>query len=347
MSLEQRREVIRRLQAQRGSRVISYLTSTRPNMESQMAIDVIRLVYEHVRSIGKTQKIDLFLHSNGGDPTVPWRLVTLLREYCTSLAVIVPHRAFSAATMAALGADEIVMHPLGMLGPIDPTTVNPFNPRDPTNQQQPLPISVEDVAAYVALVKEDVGITHEDELVQAFNVLAGQVHPLALGNVKRTTQQGRMLAKKLLGLHMDRATDDHKMDEIVEALSSRLYYHGHPINRKEAKSDLGLKVVEPDADTEGIIWELYQHYESAMNLSEPYVQYQEFLGANPNLSNIGAVVIAGPMSATLAYVESEHLSHRNMLEYEIAGARAPDLSVSTSLLMRHQGWETENEEEGS
>lgn len=343
MTQEQRQTLIRRLQDQRDSRVICYLTSTRPNLEVSMAMDVIRLFYDHLRQIGRSEKIDLLLHSNGGDSTVPWRLVTLLREYCEFLAVIVPHHGFSAATLTALGADEIVMHPLAMLGPIDPTTTNPFNPRDPSNQQQ-LPISVEDVAAYTALVKEDVGITHEDELVQAFKVLAEQVHPLALGNVKRTTAQGRMLAKKLLGLHMDRTADEHKIDKIVEALSSQLYYHGHPINRKEAKDDLELKIVEPEDDIENTIWELYEQYESAMLLSEPFVQYQEFLDGNPDLSTINNVVTVTPPPATLAYVESESLTHRSVLQYEIAGARGPNLVVSTQLLRRRQGWEPETEE---
>jgi hypothetical protein len=316
-------------------------------MEVPMAMDVIRIFYEHLRRVpgGHTEKIDLVLHSNGGDGVTPWRLVTLLREYCDFLGVIVPHRAFSAATLAALGANEIVMHPLAMLGPIDPTTANAFNPRDPTNPQQLLPISVEDVSAFVALVKEDVGITHEDELVQAFNILAQQVHPLALGNVKRTTQQGRMMARKLLGLHMDKAAEEHKISQIVEALSSRLYYHGHPINRKEAKNDLDLQVVEPTEETELQVWELYEQYESVMLLSQPFVQYQEFLAGNPNLSQADKPVTVTRDPAILAYVESEGRADRFMLEYEIAGLRGQDLVVRTQLLRRHEGWEEETGED--
>jgi ClpP class serine protease len=103
-------------------------------MEVNMAMDVVRLFYEHLRALparqgGEHRKIDLFLHSNGGDGVVPWRLVTLIREYCDEFAVLVPFRAFSAATLTAMGANEIVMHPLGMLGPIDPTTSNAFIPR--------------------------------------------------------------------------------------------------------------------------------------------------------------------------------------------------------------------------
>jgi ClpP class serine protease len=84
-----------------------------------MAMDSVRKIFEHLRTIGKPKdqvKVDLFLHSNGGDGTVPWRLVTLIREYANRLGVLVPFRAFSAATLTALGADTIVMHPMGIAG---------------------------------------------------------------------------------------------------------------------------------------------------------------------------------------------------------------------------------------
>ncbi|MBU0734226.1 MAG: hypothetical protein KKG10_08760, partial [Proteobacteria bacterium] len=45
----------------------------------------------------------------------------MLREFCEKLAVLVPFRAHSAGTTLALGADEIVMGPLGELGPVDPS----------------------------------------------------------------------------------------------------------------------------------------------------------------------------------------------------------------------------------
>ena len=89
--------------------------------------------------------------------------------------------------------------------------------------------------AYISLIKEDAGIQHEDELVQAFNKLADKVHPLALGNVKRSLSQSRMMARKLLALHMDMSKEEHKINEIVDNLTSKLFFHGHPINRDEAK----------------------------------------------------------------------------------------------------------------
>jgi hypothetical protein len=220
-------------------------------------------------------KIDLFIHSNGGDGTVPWRLVTLIREYTSKFGVLVPHRAFSAATLTALGADEIVMHPMGMLGPTDPTVTNAFNPTDARGQR--LGISVEDVTAYIQLIKEDAGIQHEDELVQAFNILAGQVHPLALGNVKRSISQSRMMATKLLELHMPGVDEAHQVAEIVEKLTSKLFYHGHPINRTEARQ-IGLrKVCDAAPDIEALMWGLYMEYEKTLLLGEPFDSTSAFL----------------------------------------------------------------------
>jgi ClpP class serine protease len=181
MSRDQRLKLIEGIEKERGSKVITYVTNTRRNMQVQMAMDSVRRVYDHLEAGESTKQVDLFLHSDGGEGTVPWRLVTLIRERAERFAVLVPFRAFSAATLTALGADEVVMHPMGMLGPTDPTVANPFNPRDEMNPARVIGISVEDVTAYIALIKEDAGIQHEDELVQAFNRLTDKVHPLALG----------------------------------------------------------------------------------------------------------------------------------------------------------------------
>lgn len=272
--------LIRALEEVRGgTRVITYLTSTRANLESQMAMDVIPVVYQHLREIDTPREetqIDLFIHSNGGDGIVPWRLVSLIREKCSKFSVLVPHLAFSAATLTALGADSVVMHPLGSLGPTDPTVANDFNPRNPQNQNQLLGISVEDVSSYMSLVKEDVGIRHEEELVQAFAILARKVHPLALGNVKRATSQSRMMGEKLLKLRKDEAMDEHDVAELIEGLTSQLYFHGHPINRNEAREDLRLSFVEDATpDVEKAMWSLYSAYDEDMRLAEPFQPAQE------------------------------------------------------------------------
>jgi len=250
-----------------------------------MAMDVIPIVYRHLAALEgpkEQRSIDLFLHSNGGDGIVPWRLVTLIRGCCETFNVLVPHRAFSAATLTALGADSVVMHPMGMLGPTDPTITTPFNPANPQNPTQLLPISVEDVASYISLIKDDVGVRHEDELVQAFNILAEKIHPLALGNVKRATSQSRMMGEKLLRQKAAaRRIDERDAEEIIDKLTAQLYYHGHPINRTEARDELRLSFVEDASpEVETAMWALYEAYSDDMLLDEEFLPLQEAYSQN-------------------------------------------------------------------
>ena len=286
MTRQRRRELIEALEKARSGRlVIAYITSTRQNVEVPIADDVLRLVFEHLQKGSKRAKtgVDLFLHSNGGSGTTPWRLVNLIREYTENFAVLVPHKAFSAATLTALGADTIVMHRMGCLGPIDPSVGNAFNPTNPSDGRF-LPISVEDVSAYFKLVKEDVQINHEDELIQAFKALSDRVHPLALGNVQRSHHQSRMMARKLLLKHMAASTSEHEINQIIDNLKSNLFFHGHPINRSEAKEDLKLEVEFADESLEKLMWDLYCEYESSMPMEEPFQASHELeiaLAAQP------------------------------------------------------------------
>jgi hypothetical protein len=173
-----------------------------------------------------------------------------------------------------MGADEIIMHKMGMLGPIDPSVANLFNPPHPLVAGQPLPISVEDVTAYFKLVRDEVGIHHEDELVQALTALTEKIHPLALGNVQRSHHQARMMARKLLKQHMTKG-QDHEINQLIDNLKSNLFYHGHPINRKEALEDLELKVTNAPDELADLMWKLYLEYERALKLREPFQPIHE------------------------------------------------------------------------
>ncbi len=214
-------------------------------------------------------RLDLFLSSNGGNSVVPWRIVALFREYATEFNVLIPYRAYSAATILSLGADNIVMHPFAELGPIDPTVSNDYNPvEQPTGRR--LGISVEDVKAYVNFVKTTVGITEQAELGKALESLLNQVHPLALGNVERFLQQSRMVGRKILKTHMPGDEHDKVVNEIIENLASKLFFHGHPINRKEARDHLQMKVIEPESTLEEDMWNLFCLYEQEFGGTKPF-----------------------------------------------------------------------------
>lgn len=266
----QTQNLIKQIEKSRNSKVITYITSDRQGpVNARIAMDIIPIVSAQLRKIGRVPKIDLFLYSSGGDTMVPWRLVSMIREYCDTFSVLIPYKSHSAATMISLGADEIVMTDLAELSPIDPSTANVFNPTDPANPQSKIPISVEDVMAYFDLAKSKFGIKSDAELAKIFNKFVEanpQIHPLALGNVNRIHNLIRMLAKSLLKSHKKRMTDN-EIATIVDYFTEKLYSHQYFIGRREAKDDLGLKnVVNADSDLAKLMSELYEEYKKEMGL---------------------------------------------------------------------------------
>jgi hypothetical protein len=214
------------------------------------------------------------------------------------------------------------MHPFAEMGPIDPTVSNDFNPIEEGTRRR-LGISVEDVKAYVTFIKSTVGITHEDELIKAVEILAEKVHPLALGNVERFLSQTRMMARKILRTHM-KADDEHVIDEIIENLASKLYFHGHAINREEAKKELKLKVISelpPDLDT--AMWALYKDYETEFENTLFYNPAGDLMAKaiDPDLQVVDPAQIKLAQikySIAVAFVESSRLSSKCQLETRFA-----------------------------
>jgi ClpP class serine protease len=71
----------------------------------------------------KGKSVDVLLHSPGGLAEAAERIVHLLRARFTSVRFIIPHSAFSAATMLATSGDALVLDDTSALGPIDPQIV--------------------------------------------------------------------------------------------------------------------------------------------------------------------------------------------------------------------------------
>ncbi|MFH1227882.1 MAG: hypothetical protein V1701_08255 [Planctomycetota bacterium] len=280
MSRETRVKFIKDIETATNSKVICYLTGDRQGFGTQIAFDVIPLIHSHLEAIGKVKTIGLYLYSIGGLTMAGWRLVTLIREYCEKFIVLIPYKAQSCATLIALGADEIIMRSMGQLSPVDPTVTGPYNPQlpgpIPGAPNSSLPVSVEDVVSYLDLAKEN-GIKESSEIKEVFLRLANTVQPLALGNVHRARTQIRMLAKKLLHLHMKGRNIDKKIDKIVEILTQKLFSHDYLISRKEAKETIDLNIVtKPEVET--LMGNLYEDYSQEMYLGSIF-NPDLFLGA--------------------------------------------------------------------
>ena len=272
----QRLEIIQELQDTRGTELICYVTGDRPTnanipgMISQVSQEHLRFIYDHLDRLGATDHLDLFIYTRGGDADVPWPMVNFIREFTSKFSALVPYHCHSAGTLICLGADEILRGKGGTLSSVDPTTANQFNPRDPLNPAIPLGISVEDVTAYINLARETAKISEQNNIIDVFNELSKQVHPLALGNVYRQHIRIRMLATNLLKIHMRGEKNESKVTQIVEIMTEKLYTHTHFINRHEARKVIGLNVRDPENKVEKLMWDLFQNYAADMQLYEPF-----------------------------------------------------------------------------
>ncbi|MCC8050291.1 MAG: ATP-dependent Clp protease proteolytic subunit [Clostridiales bacterium] len=248
-----------------NSKVLAYITSDRPNMSAQIAPDVIDYFIDHLDKIGPCEKISLFLYTRGGDTSAARNIVNLLRMYCDTLQVIVPHKAHSSGTIISLGANEVVMTKQATLGPIDPSLHTALNPV--VKDGSLFPVSVEAVKGYLEFAKDELSIKDEAALANIFEKLSDFVHPLVLGEVYRSKAQIQMMAEKLI---QNQVTDPEKIKKIIAFLCSESGSHDYTINRREAENELGLNIKKPSPEQYKLIKRLYDDINEELLFSKPF-----------------------------------------------------------------------------
>ncbi|SBV94787.1 conserved hypothetical protein [uncultured Dysgonomonas sp.] len=267
--INSRIELYQQLEKARNSKVIVYFTSTRQGLETQIAADTLPIFCEHLDKISDTEKISLFLYTNGGNTLTAWSLVNLIRSFCKRFEVIIPANCFSSGTLISLGADNLVMTKQAALGPIDPSVNGPLNPGIPgiNDPNIRIPVSVEHVNAYIDMAKNDFGIKNESNLTQILLNLSEKIHPLTLGQVYKSKSQIQMLARKLLS---SQNLGRRKEDVIIKFLCSESGSHDYSIRRKEAKENLGLNIEKPDMELYKLIKSIYDSISEEFELNTPY-----------------------------------------------------------------------------
>jgi hypothetical protein len=267
MNIAERIQRYRAIEEARQRPLIVYATSTRPGIQAIMAGDAVREFIDQIDAIPQDQKcIDILIHSTGGDPLAAWKLMTLLRERFDKVAVLVPYMAFSAATMFALGADEIVMHPHASLGPIDPqiTILGPDG--------KPRQFSFEDVGAFLRFLLEEVKITEQVHTSNVVEQLFRVVDPVHVGAAKRISELSTSVGERLLQTHMTSTEEKAQAHRIAENLNKSFFAHGDAVSRTRAKEELSLKIRD-DHDYDNMIWDAYLGVESYMQLREPSILF--------------------------------------------------------------------------
>jgi hypothetical protein len=121
--LKLRHECYSEIETLRGRPLIIYATrflDALPNTPNSIDISDVDGFTDLVNSIKTSESVDVLIHSPGGRPDATERIVHILRNKFKEVHFLVPHSAYSAATMLALSGDTITLHPSATLGPIDP-----------------------------------------------------------------------------------------------------------------------------------------------------------------------------------------------------------------------------------
>jgi ClpP class serine protease len=217
--LSQRFAAIRKIEKKRQSRVITMIH--RQETMTLLGFPVARYIdiedsEQVLRAIRMTQEdmpIDLVLHSPGGLVLASEQIACALKRHKGKVTVFIPHYAMSGGTMVSLAADEIVMDPDAVIGPIDPQLG--------TSQSGYYP------AASIIKALEEPNPNRDDE-----TLILGDVARKALVQVYNV----------VYSLVKDNMPED-KARELAQSLSDGRWTHDYPITFDRAKS-MGLPVTD-------------------------------------------------------------------------------------------------------
>ena len=222
------------------------------------------------------RELDLILHSPGGSAEAAEQTLNYLRTQFDYIRCFVPLQAKSAATMVALGCDEIVLGQHSELGPIDPQILVPV----PEGQRfAPAHAIIRDFNRAKREIGADTGV-----LPAWTPILRGYTG----GMLDFCTQQIR-LSQEIVAGWLERYMLSHgtaeNRAEAAQEISSyfgseasydRFRTHGRPIRIEELEQDLPtLRVtrLEDDDDLQDAVLSIYHALD--FTLSGPAIKLVE------------------------------------------------------------------------
>jgi hypothetical protein len=243
---DQTQELINQVAQQLGGTFIAYWHNSR----GSVCHDDVVALYEILERIGKHETVYLFIKSSGGNGQASLRLANLLRQYCDRLIALVPLECASAATMIALGANEILMGPMAYLTAVDTSLTHDLSPVDRDNDR--VSVSLDELTRVMRLWRGEQAESKDNP----YQALFQYVHPLVIGAVDRAESLSIMLCKELLAQHIG---DEATADRIANTLNSKYPSHNYPILFEEAQK-IGLNVKHMPSEINTLLLELNEHY---------------------------------------------------------------------------------------
>ncbi|MDT4925360.1 MAG: hypothetical protein QOG01_3073 [Pseudonocardiales bacterium] len=205
---------LRQIERSRGSRVITLIHRQESfsffglPFARYLDIDDSEQVLRAIELTDPKVPIDLVLHTPGGLVLAAEQIAQALQRHEAKVSVLVPHYAMSGGTLIALAANEILLAPSAVLGPVDPQI-----------GQQPA------ASILAAVARKNVDAVDDDTLV------------LADVSRKALTQVKEAVSALLVGNGMAAGQADH----VARILSEGRWTHDFPVSAEMASS-LGLPV---------------------------------------------------------------------------------------------------------
>jgi hypothetical protein len=239
---DQTAPLVEELERELGGVFVSYWNSPNASMrhDDVAALDhVLRRIQERDQ---ERRRVFIFIKSDGGEGMAALRMTNILRHRADQVTALVPLDAASAATMLALGADEIQIGPLGYLSAVDTSIRHALSPIDHLNDR--VSVSHDELVRVVRLWSEHGNASSDTG--NPWGKLYEHVHPLVIGSVDRASSLSIKLCTEILSYHF---SDQDAAAEIARALNSDYPAHGYPITLREAKRiGLPAKPLAPHID---------------------------------------------------------------------------------------------------
>ncbi|PVU71380.1 hypothetical protein DDW08_04020 [Vulcanisaeta sp. SCGC AB-777_J10] len=192
-----------------------------------------------IRTTPPNVPIMMILHTPGGLVLAASQIARALKAHPAKKVVVVPHYAMSGGTLIALAADEIIMDPNAVLGPLDPQLGGPGG------MYLPAPS-----------ILRAVELKGRDKVDDQTLILADMAEK-ALTQVKELVTE---LIRDKVG--------EEKAKQIADKLVSGYYTHDYPITVDQLK-EMGLKV---STDVPPEVYELMTLYPQART-NRPGIEY--------------------------------------------------------------------------
>lgn len=253
------------IEERRGSTVLVFAAS---NLE----LELLPSLYDTLRGIGRTERLDVLLYCRGGIVNAARRIALMLDDFTDHLSIIVPDHCESSGTITALAAREIVAGPAAIFSPIDPSLQASATP----SGDSPPAISAEDVRLFSKMARDWFGVDETKAGLQALTALCESIFPTTLTSFYRSTLEVKSICEELLSLHMPDTFEEEK-SRIIEPLLFGHHSHSFALTRDDL-AGLGLPV-RRDAAIEDLSWEVARSLRASIGSGVRQTEHDDWFDA--------------------------------------------------------------------